>query len=129
MILVLKVKRISLLFPFRAKDTKISKEKASLQWSFLMLTLSSSSSETLPWLIPSLYTLLLLEVSAGGVAAASSRFWDSCDIWDICESDGSEEPVDDPDMVLLRFLAGRAPVSGSLVHTRFCLNSAYTWYV
>ena len=122
MILVLKVNRISLLSPFRAKDTKISKEKASLQWSFLMLTLSSSSSETIPWLIPSLYTLLLLEVCAGGVAAASS-------VWDRCDSDGSEEPVDDPDTVLLRFLAGPAPVSGSLVHTRFCLNSAYTWYV
>ena len=93
-----------------------------------MLTLSSSSSETLPWFLPSRWTLLLLEVSAVGVEAAS-RVWDSCDIWDSCDNDGSEEPVDDPDTVLLRPLAGCAPFSGSLVHTRFLLNSAYTWCV
>ena len=91
-----------------------------------MLTSSSSSSEILPWFLLSRWTPLLLEKGVGGVAVISG-VWDDCDVCDSWDNDGSEEPVDDPDMVLLR--AGRAPVSGSLVHTRFRLNSAYTWYV
>ena len=92
-----------------------------------MLTSSSSSSEILPWFLLSRWTPLLLEKGVGGVAVVSAGVCDDCDVCDSWDNDGSEEPVDDPEMVLLR--AGRAPVSGSLVHTRFRLNSAYTWYV